>query len=124
MINREYAFTIAGLQGVAAILCADSYPVLSMIFLTGVVLQLNLVNVFRANEVKIRVKDLFEDNYSVNQFKAQFKDDPKFAESLSYISSLPPDDFIAFSRLMIEVRYQHDQVAMKAISRQFRLEKK
>ena len=123
MINRRYAWNLACVQGLIAALCAESYPVFSLILLGGIVLQLNLLNVFRSNKINIKATHLFEENQETNKLKALMCEDKEFGQALSYVTELDRKQFIVFCRTVIEVRNEGNRLLLKELSSQYRREK-
>lgn len=65
-------------------------------------------------------KDLFANNVSVNEFKDLYKNDADFQQAVSYVYRLSTDDFLRFTRLLVELRDQANQGALKEVSDFFR----
>lgn len=69
----------------------------------------------KPNKIDIVVKDLFEDNFFVNEFKEKFSKDPEFNQALVYVHKLDRADFLRFFRLCVETRFQADRRVLKEI---------
>lgn len=123
MINKDYAWTLASVQAVLALFFSQSNPSLALVFLGGVMLQLNMMNVFRSHKVKVIARDLFEDNARVNALRAQMMEDEEFSQALSYAAGLDSDQFITFCRAVIEVRNERNRRQLRELSGQYRREK-
>lgn len=65
-------------------------------------------------------KDLFANNVSVNEFKDLYKNDADFQQAVSYVYRLSTDDFLRFTRLLVELRDQANQGVLKEASDFFR----
>ena len=104
-------------------MCSGSYPTVSLILLGGVVLQLNMLNVFRSNKINIKATHLFEENQETNKLKALMCEDKEFGQALSYVTELDRKQFIVFCRTVIEVRNEGNRLLLKELSSQYRREK-
>lgn len=123
MINKDYAWTLAALQAVLALFFSQANPNLALVFLGGVMLQLNMMNVFRSHKIKVVARDLFEDNARVNELRSQMLHDEEFSQALSYAAGLDSQQFIVFSRAIIEVRNERNRRQLRELSSQYRREK-
>lgn len=68
------------------------------------------------------VRDLFDDHAAVNELKAAMGEDEDFDRAVHYVYNLPPKQFLAFSRLIVEARYSADQSVLATLARQFNRE--
>lgn len=123
MINKDYAWALAAVQAALALVFSQSNPNLALIFLGGVMLQLNMMNVFRSHQVKVVARDLFEDNARVNELHSQLLNDEEFSQALSYAAGLDSNQFIVFCRTLIEVRNERNRRQLREMSSQYRREK-
>lgn len=74
----------------------------------------------KPNKIDIKVKDIFEDNETSNQFKEKFSQDPEFNQALVYVHNLDRASFLRFFRLAVEVRLKADQHLLKDAARLYR----
>ena len=123
MINKDYAWTLAAIQAALALFFSQTNPNLALVFLGGVMLQLNMMNVFRSHKIKVVARDLFEDNARVNELRSQMLNDEEFSQALSYAAGLDSQLFIVFCRAIIEVRNERNRRQLRELSSQYRREK-
>ena len=123
MINKSYAWNLALIQACAALIFSNHNPALALVFLAGVIFQLNMLNIFRKHEISVRAKDLFEDNERTNKLQELMQDDPEFSNALNFVAGLDSKQFIVFSRLIVEVRNERNRRVLKDLSSQYRREK-
>lgn len=123
VINKSYAWNLALIQACAALVFSRHNPVLALVFLSGVIFQLNMMNIFRKHEINVKAKDLFEDNERTNKLREMMQGDPEFSNALNFVASLDSNQFIVFSRLIVEVRNERNRRVLKDLSSQYRREK-
>lgn len=111
---------------VAVAVCVAGVVVMSPHLITAAITLGGLASSLRVHRVEdklpLKIQGLFEDNYSYNEFKERMAEDPEFSQALRYIYSLSSQDYMAFSRLVIEARYHHDQSVLRIQSNQFNKE--
>lgn len=90
---------------------------------TTAMLATSLFMSLRATVLPRVTKDLFANNVSVNEFKDLYNSDADFQQAVSYVYRLSTDDFLRFTRLMVELRDQANQGALKEVGDFFRRSK-
>lgn len=78
----------------------------------------------KKSEISIKYgRDIFASHYNRNIFYANLKEDKALREAIEYVWNLTPEDFVTFSRVLVEIRDSSNQEALKEVSRYFRRKK-
>ncbi len=100
-------------------LTVDQTLAAGMLFgLAGILLALYLS--LRTTVLPIKTKALFEERWSTEEFKTLMAKDPEFKAAVQYCFNLSSEDFLRFSRLLVEYRDEYNQKALKDVSDFFR----
>lgn len=78
----------------------------------------------RPTVLPIKTKGLFEARTSTVEFKELLEKEPELKQAVQYCFSLSSDDFLRFTRMVVEYRDEANQNSLKDVSDFFRRSKK
>lgn len=121
MINTRWVTLVLSIHLFGFFL--SSSEIASAVFLLCFVITASIALLFHQHEVKVRAYRIFDNPANVHKFEQWIENKPELADAITWAHQLPPDDFMTFCRLLVEVRYHKDQSALELVSRHFRREK-
>lgn len=83
-------------------------------------LLLSIYMALRPTVIPVSPKKLFESNYAVNQFRELMATDPDLNQAVQYCFNLSSEDFLRFTRLVVEYRDEANQKGLKDVVELFR----